>query len=471
MSDLQTEIKKVTAIKADEIAALRTKIRGDITQPGDARYETARKVYNEMIDKHPSLIVKPVDVADVSSAVNFGCDQGLDVAVRGGGHNGPGFGTVDGGMVIDLSRMRGIRVDPDQKTVRVEGGALWGDIDHATYPFGLAVPGGFISTTGVGGLTLGGGVGYLARRYGLSIDNLLSVDMVLADGCFISASREQNEDLFWAIRGGGGNFGIVTSFLFRASSIATVYGGPMFWPIENARDLLPYWQDLMLNAPDELYGFFGFGTVPPGDPFPKEYHGHKMCLIVWCYTGSLDKAENVFKPIRDFRKPSIDFASPMPFPVLQALHDPLYPAGYQWYWQADFFKKYDDKLIDKLIQLGEDLPTPLSLIHIYPINGAAGRVGDSETPWGYRSANFLQDIVAVDPDPRNNDQMIKWAKDGWSELHPYSAGGAYLNFKMDEGEESVKASYRDNYSRLQQIKAKYDSNNFFHINQNIKPKA
>lgn len=471
MSDMETEMMKATALRQDAIAALRMKIRGDIIQPGDQQYETARKVYNAMIDKRPALIVRPVDVADVSSAVEFGAEQKLDVAVRGGSHNGPGFGTVDGGLVIDLSRIRGVRVDPEEKTVRVGGGAVWGDVDHATHPFGLAVPCGFLSTTGVGGLSLGGGIGYLARRYGLTIDNLLSVDMVLADGRFVTADKEHNEDLFWAVRGGGGNFGIVTSFLFRAHPIGTVYGGPMFWPLDVASDMLHYWQDLILKAPEELNGFFGLGKVPPVPPFPEKYQGQNMGYIVWCYTGPMERAEQVFKPIRDHRQPVIDFAGPIPFPALNSMFDPLLPAGLQWYWQADIFKQYDDAPINLLIKHGNEMPTIQSNIHIYPINGAAKRVGPQETPWAYRDANFSQVIVAVDPDPMNNERMTRWAKETHSDLHPYSAGGAYLNFKMDEGQDTVKAGYRDNYTRLSQIKAKYDPNNFFHINQNILPKA
>jgi FAD/FMN-containing dehydrogenase len=257
MSDLLTEQKKATGIKQEAIAALRMKIRGDLIQPSDPQYETARKVYNAMIDKHPALIIRPVDAADVSSAVTFGSEHRLDVAVRGGSHNGPGFGTVEGGLVIDLSRLRGVRVDPENKTVRVAGGAVWGDVDHATHPFGLAVPCGFLSSTGVGGLTLGGGIGYLARRYGLTIDNLLSVDMVLADGRSVTADKDHNEDLFWAVRGGGGNFGIVTSFLFRANPVTSVYGGPMFWTMEESTDMLHFWQDFIMKAPEELMAFSG----------------------------------------------------------------------------------------------------------------------------------------------------------------------------------------------------------------------
>jgi FAD/FMN-containing dehydrogenase len=471
MSDIQTEMMKATHLSDDVIAALRQKLRGDLILPGDPQYETARKVYNAMIDKHPALIVRPVDVADVSSAVNFGCDHGLDIAVRGGSHNGPGFGTVEGGLVIDLSRLRGVRVDPEAKTVRVGAGSVWGDVDHATYPFNLAVPTGFVSTTGVGGLTLGGGIGYLARRYGLTIDNLLSVDMVLADGCFITADREHNEDLFWAVRGGGGNFGVVTSFLFRGNQVNSVYGGPMFWEIDDAAEIIPYWQDLILKAPEEMNGWFGFATVPPGPPFPEAYHLKKMCIIVWCYTGPQEKAEQAFKPIREFRKPAIDIAGPIPLPALQSLFDALFPPGWQWYWKAQFFKQYDNRAIELHMKHGKLLPTPYSTMHIYPINGAVSRVGMHDTAWGYRNANFAQVIVGVDPDPANNEKMIRWAKDYADALQPYSLGGGYINMIMDEGEQGVKTAYGDNYSRLQKIKARYDPNNLFHVNQNIVPKA
>ena len=471
MSDLQTDIKKATGLSMDAIAGLRTKIRGDIIQPGDPHYDTARKVYNAMIDRHPALIVRCVDVGDVISAVDFGCENGLDIAVRGGSHNGPGFGTVEGGLVIDLSRMRGIRVNPEEKTVRVEGGALWGDVDHATYPFGLAVPTGFLSTTGVGGLTLGGGIGYLARRYGLTIDNLLSVDMVLADGCFITADKDHNEDLFWAVRGGGGNFGIVTSFLFRGNPVSTVYGGPMIWSLEDSADILAYWQDLILRAPEELNGWFAFLTIPPAAPFPEQYQLQKMCAVVWCYTGPLEKAEEVFKPIRSFRQPAIDFVGPIPFPNLQNMFDAGFPAGLQWYWKSDFFTRFEEHAIDLHVKYGKLLPTPMSTMHIYPINGAPQRVGKNDTAWGNRNANFAQVMVGVDPDPINNDRMAQWAKDYWHDLHPYSLGGGYVNMIMDIGQEGVKAAYGENYTRLAHIKAKYDPNNLFHINQNILPKA
>ncbi|GIK36227.1 MAG: oxidoreductase [Chloroflexota bacterium] len=453
------------------IDGFRAQLRGELIQPGDSNYDEARKLYNGMIDKRPALIARCVDVADVISAVNFGRDNHLTIAVRGGGHSGPGFGSYDEGLVIDLAQMRGIRVDPANRTVRVEGGCVWGDVDHATHAFGLAVPTGFISSTGVGGLTLGGGVGYLSRKYGLTIDNLLGVDMVLADGRFVTASAEENSDLFWAVRGGGGNFGVVTSFLFRGSPVHTVYGGPIFWPLEMAADLIRFWQGFILDAPDEMNGWFGFVTVPPVAPFPEQYQLQKMCAVVWCYTGAPETAATAFEPIRQFGPPAIDFAGPIPFPVLQSMFDALYPAGLQWYWRADFFNRYDDKTIGLHVKYGSQLPTMHSTMHIYPINGAAGRVGPQETAWGYRDANFAQVIVGVDPDPRNNERMTEWAKDYWLALHPYSAGGGYVNMIMDEGEDRVKAAYGENYPRLTQIKAKYDPQNLFHVNQNIKPQS
>ena len=372
-----SSVAVTTGLAEQAVTALRAQVRGELIKPGDAQYDEARKVYNAMIDKRPALILRCADVADVISAVNFAREQKLTVAVRGGSHNGPGFGTIDDGLVIDLSQMRGIRVDPADKTVRVEGGCVWGAVDHATHPFGLAVPSGFLSTTGVGGLTLGGGIGYLSRKYGLTLDNLLSVDIVLADGRFVTASPAENAELFWAVRGGGGNFGVVTSFLFKGSPVHTVYGGPIIWPIEMSADLLHFWQDLILSAPEDLNGWFAFITVPPVAPFPEQYHLKKMCAIVWCYTGKLEDGEAAFKPIRQFSPPAIDFAGPIPFPALQSMFDGLYPAGLQWYWRADFFDRYNDKAIDLHAKYGAQLPTMHSTMHIYPINGAAHRPGSA----------------------------------------------------------------------------------------------
>jgi FAD/FMN-containing dehydrogenase len=461
------------AAKPDDAAVqdFTSRLRGELIRPGDASYEQARKLYNGMIDKRPALIAYCVDIADVIAAVNFAREHKLTLAVRGGGHNGAGLASCDDGLVIDLSRMKGIRVDPAARTARVEGGCTWGEVDHATHAVGLATPSGFLSTTGVGGLTLGGGIGYLSRTLGLTIDNLLGVDIVLADGSFVTASPEEHADLFWAVRGGGGNFGVVTSFLFKLHPISTVYGGPMFWPIEQAADILRFWRDFILSAPEDINGWFAFVTVPPAPPFPEQFQMQKMCAIVWCYTGPLDQAEERLKPIRAFRPPAIDFAGPIPWPALQSMFDALYPSGLQWYWKADFFRELNDKAIDLHTKYGPQLPTMHSTMHIYPINGAAGRVGKNDTAFSFRDANFAEVMVGVDPDPANNQRMTAWARDYWTALHPYSAGGGYLNMIMDEGEDTVKAAYRDNYARLAQVKARYDPGNLFHMNQNIKPKA
>jgi FAD/FMN-containing dehydrogenase len=457
------------AMNARTVQELRSQLRGELITPADPAYETARKVYNAMIDRRPAMIARCRDAADVIAGIVFARDHGLLLAVRGGGHNGPGLGTCDGGLVLDLAGIRDVRVDPARRTVRVGGGAVWGDVDHATHPFGLAVPSGFISTTGVGGLTLGGGIGYLTRRYGLTIDNLLEVDVVLADGRLVTASARKHADLFWAVRGGGGNFGVVTSFLFRGNPVDTVYGGPIFWPFSKGRDVLRFWRDVILEAPEDLNGWFGFVTVPPAPMFPREHHLQKMCVIVWCYTGDVRKADELFKPIRTFAAPVMDLAGPMPFPVLQTLFDGLYPAGLQWYWKADFFREIGDETIDLHMRHAEGLPTPHSTMHLYPINGAAHHVARGETAWSFRDATFAEVIVGVDPDPANNARLMAWARDYWSALHPYSAGGGYVNMMMDEGEDSVKAAYRENYARLAAIKKAVDPTNLFRVNQNIKP--
>ena len=465
-----TEQQKMSvSLEETAIQEFAARLRGSLLRPSDAGYEQARQVYNGMIDKHPALIARCVDVADVIAAVNFAREHELTLAVRGGGHSGPGLGTCDDGLVIDLAGMKGIRVDPSARTVRAEGGCTWGEVDHATHAFGLAAPSGFISSTGVGGLTLGGGIGYLSRTLGLTLDNLLSVDLVLADGNFVTASAEEQTDLFWAVRGGGGNFGVVTSFLFQLHPISTVYGGPMLWPLEQAAEVMKFWRDFILTAPEEINGWFAFLTVPPAPPFPEHLHLQKMCAIVWCSTASTERAEELLKPIRAFRTPAVDFAGPIPWPVLQSLFDALYPAGLQWYWKADFFKELSDTAIDVHMKYGSQLPTMHSGMHLYPINGAAHRPSTNETAFSYRDANFAEVIVGVDPDPANNERMIAWARDYWTALHSYSAGGGYINMMMDEGTDNVKAAYRDNYTRLAQIKATYDPSNLFHVNQNIKP--
>jgi hypothetical protein len=446
---------------------LKSKIRGQIILANGAGYEDARKVYNAMINKHPGMIVKCVDVADVINAVNFGRENNLLVAVRGGGHNGGGLGICDDGLVIDLSGIKYVRVDPAEKTVRVGGGNVWGEVDHATHPFGLAVPAGIISTTGVGGLTLGGGVGYLSRKYGLTIDSLLEADMVLADGSFVTVNANQNSDLFWAIRGGGGNFGIVTSFKFQAHPVKNVFGGPTLWPVEKTKEIMEWYEEFINKSPDDLNGFFA-ELIIPGPPFPEALHHKKFCGVVWCYVGVMDKAEELFKPVLAM-DPIFQHIGEMPYPSMQTLFDGMLPPGLQWYWRADFFNDINPEAPEKHLEFGSKIPTPLSQMHLYPISGAAGRVAKDETAWAYRDAKYAGVIVGVDPDPANAEKITKWCKDYWEAIHPYSSGGAYLNFIMNEGQERIKASYKGNYERLTKIKKKYDPNNFFRVNQNILP--
>jgi FAD/FMN-containing dehydrogenase len=452
------------------VAAFRGTLRGGLIEPGDSSYDAARRVYNGMIDRRPRLIARCVDVADVIAAVNFGREQKLLVAIRGGGHNAGGLGVCDDGLVIDLSPMNYVRVDPKKKSVVAGGGALWRDVDHATHAFGLAVPSGVVSSTGVSGLTLGGGIGYLTRRYGLTIDNLLGVEMVLADGRFVTASAKENADLFWAVRGGGGNFGVVTSFLFKAYPVSTNYGGPMLWPMGDAEELLRWYRNFMPKAPRDIYGFFAFLTVPPAPPFPEQLYHKKMCGIVWCHTGPTKRAEKVFQQVRSFKAPALDLVGLIPHPVLQSMFDGLYPSGLQWYWKADFVRTIPDEAIAVHLRHAAKLPTMQSTMHMYPIDGAASRVKNKATPWSYRDAKWSCVIVGVDPEPASKERISAWARDYWSELHPYSAGGAYVNFMMEEGEDRIRATYGKNYDRLAKIKKRYDPTNLFRVNQNIKPK-
>ncbi len=458
----------VKAVNVEKLASLAGTLRGKLVMPDDPEYEEKCKVYNGMIKKHPGMFVLCADVADVMAAVNFGRENNLLIAVRGGGHNGGGLGLCDDGMVIDLSGLKSVRVNTSDNTVRVGGGNLWGEVDHATHPFGLAIPAGIISTTGVGGLTLGGGIGYLSRKYGLTIDNLLEADMVLADGSFVTVNSNQHADLFWAIRGGGGNFGIVTSFKFQAHPVKMIYGGPTLWPIEKTEEIMKWYDELIRNAPEDLNGFIATMVIP-GPPFPEALHHKQFCGIVWCYTGPAAQAEEVFKPIRAMQ-PVFEHVGEMPYPSLQSLFDGLLPKGLQWYWRADFFNELGPEVRKEHLKYGSAIPTPLSQMHLYPITGAAARVGAEETAWAYRDANYSGVIVGVDPDPANASLITSWCKSYWEALHPYSSGGAYSNFMMDdEGQERVKASYRHNYKRLAAIKASHDPKNLFRVNQNIKP--
>jgi FAD/FMN-containing dehydrogenase len=445
--------------------------RGELIGPDDAEYEQARNVYNALIDRRPALIARCASAEDVATVVTFAREHDLLLAIRGGGHNGAGLGTCDDGVVIDLSLLRDVLVDPAARTVRVAGGATWGEVDRATNVHGLATPSGIISTTGVGGLTLGGGLGHLTRRCGLAIDNLLEADVVLATGELVRANADSHPDLFWALRGGGGNFGVVTSFLFRLHEVGTVVAGPTFWPVESGAEVLSAYRDFLPNAPRELNGFFAFHTVPPGPPFPEEIHLRKVCGVVWCYAGSDEQAAaEAMAPLLDsLPEPLLHGPAAMPYPAIQGAFDGLYPPGDQWYWRADFVKTIPDPAVAIHAQFGAGMPTMKSTMHMYPIDGAAHDVDPADTPWSYRDATWGSVFAGVDPDPANVDAIRAWAVDYFEALHPYSAGGAYVNMMMDEGQERVRASYRGNYERLARVKATYDPHNLFQVNQNIQP--
>ncbi|OZJ02397.1 hypothetical protein BZG36_04875 [Bifiguratus adelaidae] len=462
--------KATVALDEKAVEELSSKLRGPLLRPGDADYKQASMIYNRMIDKHPALIVQCEDVADIIAAVNFARDQHLTLAIRGGGHNPSGLSTCDDGLVVDLSRMRRVHVDPIARTAWVDGGCLWKDVNHATDVFGLAAPSGVISTTGVGGLTLGGGVGALARPYGLLVDSLLAVDMVLADGSFVRASREAYPDLFWAIRGGGGNFGVVASFLFKLYPVSKVLGGLMIWRFEDAKKVMQFWRDFMFKeAPDEMNGWFGFMMVPPAPEFPEELHLQKVCAIAWCWIGAPEQGEKLFSTIRDRVPPVLDLIQRMPFPVMQSMFDALYPPGLYSYWKSDFFDSLSDEAIDVNIKHSAQLPSPLSVMHLYPINGAVHRIGKKETAFNYRDAQYVSVILGADANRKSSESLIQWVRAYARDMHPFSMGGGYVNLQMAEGVNQVKASYGENYEELVKIKQKYDPQNFFHVNHNIAP--
>jgi FAD/FMN-containing dehydrogenase len=442
-------------------------------EPADEGYEEVRKLYNSMMDKRPALIARCADVADVVSAVNFGREHELLVAIRGGGHNGAGLGSCDGGLVIDLSQMKGVRVDPEARTVRVGPGCTQGDVDHAAHAFGLAVPAGIVSTTGVAGLTLGGGTGYLTRKHGLTIDNLMEADVVLADGSCVIASEERNPDLFWALRGGGGNFGVVTSFLFRAHPVDMVYAGPIFWDVGHAREIMRWYRGFLPAAPEDLCCFLGLKTVPSTTPFPRETWGQRICALISCYNGSEEDGVAAMRPVREaLPAPSLDGMGMMPFPALQQLFDPLLPAGLQWYWKGDFVKELSDEAIDAHLEQTAQTPSELSLMHLYPIDGAVHCVAGDATAWSARDATWSMVIAGIDPNPSKAPELTGWARRYWEAVHPFNLEGAYVNFMMpDEGAARVQATYGANYARLAAVKRRYDPENFFRVNQNIPPAA
>ena len=453
-----------------DIDTLAGQLRGPVIRAGDADYDAARKLYNAMIDKRPMMIARCADVGDVIACVNFARDNKLPLAIRGGGHNGPGLGSVDDGLVIDLSGMRGVRVDPKNHTVRVGPGCTTGEVDHATHAFGMAVPFGIISTTGVAGLTLSGGHGYLSRQYGLAADNLIEADVVLPDGSFVTASETENADLLWALRGGGGNFGVVTSFLFRTNPAKIVYGGPIIFEMADAAAVMRWYRDFEAKAPDHFYIFLGLQSVPDSDPFPPEHRNKRMCVLLVAHNGA--DAEAAVNAIRaELPKPIIDWAGPMPYPALQSMFDPFYPAGMQWYWKGDFVKTLPDAAITAHIEHATR-GNVFSCMHLYPIDEKVQRKQRDETAWSTRDATWSMVIVGVSPDPADADGIRSWATDYWQAVHPHDLEGAYPNFMMaDEGEARIRATFGANYPRLAALKQRFDPGNLFRVNHNIHPAA
>lgn len=450
-------------------STLREAVRGDIITPADSGYDEARVVRNAMIDRRPAVVVRCADAADVIAAVRHAADNGLDVAIRGGAHSVPGFGTCDDGVVIDLSRMRNVRVDVRAATASVSGGATWGDFNHATYPFGLATTGGIISTTGVAGLTLGGGIGYLARGYGLSCDNLIGADVVTADGVLRHADANDNADLFWALRGGGGNFGVVTSFEFRLHPVKDVYAGVMFYELEHVGDVLRFFREYIVDAPLALGSFPAFQIAPPLPFIPEDRHGEPFVAMVACWSGPMERGENVLKPFHDFAPVVAEMIGPMPYPALNSAFDALVPAGLQNYWKANFVTDLTDDAIAAHERFGPKVPYVSSTVHLYPINGAVHDVGPQDTAFAYRDANFAGVIAGMWLDPADNEANIGWVRDYYAATAPQSEEGGYVNFMSADDQGRVKANYKQNYQRLVDVKRRYDPGNIFHLNQNIVP--
>jgi FAD/FMN-containing dehydrogenase len=460
------------ALDPAAVQAFAESVRGPVLPPGDDGYDDARAIWNGLIDRRPALIVQPTGAADVVDAVNFAREQNLTLSIKGGGHNVAGNAVNDGGLVIDLSQMRGVHVDPSTQRVRVQGGATWGDTDRETQLFGLAVPGGVVSTTGIAGLTLHGGMGHLRRKHGLSIDSLLSVDIVTADGELRRASANENEDLFWAVRGAGSNFGVVTSFEFQAHPVGPmVMVGALFYPLEEVRSLLPAWRDYMVTAPDELSSVAICWSVPPHEPFPRKLHGRPVFVVAGAYSGSVEDGEAVVQPLRELGEPLIDLSGPWPWLGLQSGFDALYPKGGFYYWKSRTAAELSEAAIEEIADFAARRPSPLTDVVIWHQGGAMSRVAEADTAYGGRDAAFLVTAEASWSDASLNDEAIAWARAFWDAMGKHSTGGLYLNFAGlgEEKEALVKAGYGANYERLAELKAKYDPANLFRMNLNITP--
>jgi hypothetical protein len=460
MSNTQLVDGNGAAIDGPRIEVLRRACLGTLIGPADAEYDSARRIWNASVDRHPGLIVRCSGLADVIAAVRFAREHGVLVAIRGGGHNVGGRALCDGGLVIDLSRMKGIHVDPRAKRVRVQPGVLLGELDRETHIYGLAVPTGVVSKTGVAGLTLGGGVGWLVKKYGLTCDNVLSFDMVTAEGEVLTASADEHADLFWALRGGGGNFGVVTSFEYRLHPVRTVLGGLLVHPRDRAAEALKFYREFTQSAPDELASYFGLLHTPDGMP---------ACAIVVCYCGDLADGERELAPIRAFGPPLVDAVQPIPFPIMQTIFDGAVPPGNQNYWKSAFLNALSDEAISTIVSHANQATSPLTAVLIEQYGGAAGRVGVSETAFAQRHAQYDLGILAQWTDPAESSQHIGWARGFAEAMDPFRSGDYLLNFLGEEGDETIQAAFGVNYQRLAEVKGRYDPTNFFRVNQNIRP--
>ncbi len=446
---------------AKEVEGLKASLRGELLRPGDDSYESARKIHNGMIDRRPAMIIRCAGAADVIGAVNFAREHQLVVAVRGGGHGVSGFAVCDGGMMIDLSRMKSIRVEPSRRTARAEGGVTWGEFDHETQAFGLATTGGVARPTGIAGLTLGGGQGFLMREHGLACDNLLSADVVTADGRQLTASAVANSDLFWGLRGGGGNFGIVTSFEYRLHPLGPILGGLVIYPMTRAQALLKFYNEFTVSAPDELGPLAVLATLPDGT---------RAAVTLLCYDGAASEGERLLRPLRTFGPPLADQVTVMPYTALQSIVENFNPRGLRNYWKALYLKELTDDAINVMVEQYATVPAPNTHVVLYTLGGAMGRVGADETAVEYRDARHAFLIVGMWTDPAEDDSNIRWVREFWNAMLPFASGGFYVNYEIETGIEKVKAAYGPRkYEQLATLKAKYDPTNLFHLNQNIVP--
>jgi FAD binding domain/Berberine and berberine like len=451
-------------------AELESSFRGELVRPGDPSYDERRKIWNGSIDRFPALIARCAGVADVIAAVRFARRTGLVVAVRGGGHSFPGLSVCDGGIVIDLSLMKGIRVDPEARTARAQAGVLIGELDRETQAFGLAATGGIVTHTGLSGLTLGGGIGWLMRKHGLTIDQLLSVDLVTAEGEFVKASERENADLFWGVRGGGGNFGIVTEFELRLNPVGpTVLAGPIFWPMADSPQVLRFYREWIKDAPDDLMTIVLHRKAPPLPFVPPELHGEPVVSIVCCYAGPVEEGEEVVRPIKELGSPALDLCEPKPYTQHQAMFDPSFPHGRWYYFRACDVAELTDEVIDITVDHSTRIASPLTAFPIWQMGGAVGRVGEDETAFNGRGAGFTFNISGSTETADGFDQEREWVRSFWSALEPHHTS-VYVNFLMEEGEERVREAYgAAKYDRLKALKRKYDPDNLFRLNQNIPP--